>query len=263
MNRPIRIGMHLYPEHTDYAGIRDAVLRAEDAGVDLIFNWDHFFPLHGDSGGRHFEALSMLGAWAESTSRIEIGTLVTCNSFRNPDLLADMARTLDHISGGRYVLGIGAGWFPPDYLAYGYEFGTAGSRLSDLEQALPRIRRRWAALNPPPLRDIPILIGGAGERRTLRYAAEHADVWHWHHLDDISVLEHKNAVLDRHCADIGRDPAEIERSVGVLTSGPSGLADELAAFGTTLFTVGVPSPDYDLSVIKEWLDWRDAVSGGS
>src|ERR1700712_2270312 len=135
-----------------------------------------------------------------------------------------MARTVDHISGGRLVLGIGAGWFERDYDEYGYEFGTAGSRLADLAQALPRIRSRWSTLNPAPTREIPILIGGGGERKTLRYTAEHAQIWH--SFGDVDVLTHKNAVLDAHCADIGRDPAGIERSIGVRKA-PEEVADAL------------------------------------
>lgn len=255
MNFPVRIGVQLQPQHADYAQIRDALARAEDAGVDVVFTWDHFFPLTGDPDGKHFECWTVLGAWAEQTSRVEIGALVTCNSYRNPDLLADMARTVDHISGGRLILGIGSGWFERDYDAYGYEFGTPGTRIADLGQALPRIAARLAAVNPPPTRPIPVLIGGGGERKTLRLVAQHADVWH--SFGSVGTLTRKSAILDEHCAVVGRDPNQIERSAAVTTT-PAEIAGPLVAAGATLFTIGVNGPDYDLSLAREWIAWRDA-----
>ncbi|MFE4466426.1 LLM class F420-dependent oxidoreductase [Oerskovia sp. NPDC056781] len=256
MTRPVRIGVQLQPQHADYPQIRDAVARAEDAGVDVIFNWDHFFPLTGDPDGKHFECWTMLGAWAEQTSRVEIGALVTCNSYRNPELLADMARTVDHISGGRLILGIGAGWFEKDYDRFGYEFGTAGSRIADLADALPRIKSRWAASNPAPTREIPILVGGGGERKTLRIVAEHATAWH--SFGDAATLARKSAILDEHGAAVGRDTASlVERSVAV-NRPPAEVGEELVGLGATLLTVGVSGPDYDLSLVKQWVAWRDA-----
>jgi probable F420-dependent oxidoreductase len=260
VSRPIRIGIQLQPQHATYAQIRDAVLRTEEAGADIAFNWDHFYPLYGAPDGPHFEAWTMLGAWAEQTSRIEIGCLVTCNSYRNPELLADMARTVDHISNGRLILGIGSGWFERDYQEYGYEFGTAGSRLDVLGESLPRIVSRWDKLNPAPTRKIPILIGGGGEKKTLRYTAQYADIWHG--FGDLDTLIHKCKVLDDWCAEFGRDPGEIERSVGVDAKSPKEFGEAALAAGITQFTVGRDGDaNYDLTLLKEWIAWRDAHNG--
>lgn len=256
MPHPIRIAVQLQPQHADYGQIRDAVRRAEDLGVDVVFTWDHFFPLTGDPDGQHFECWTMLGAWAEQTERVEIGALVTCNSYRNPDLLADMARTVDHISGGRLILGIGAGWFERDYEAYGYEFGTPGSRLADLADGLVRIKARWARLNPPPTRPIPVLVGGGGERKTLRITAEHADIWHG--FGDAQRIAHKCSVLDGWCAEVGRDPGAIARSTTVRNRRPEDAGEDLRAVGVSMFTINASGPDYDLEPVRPWLAWRDA-----
>jgi probable F420-dependent oxidoreductase len=259
VTRDVRIGVQLQPQHADYSDIRRAVAEAEEAGADIIFNWDHFFPLYGPPNGKHLECWTMLGAWAEATSRAEIGALVTCNSYRNPDLLADMARTVDNISGGRLILGIGAGWFEKDYREYGYEFGTAGSRLADLRDALPRIKRRWSKLNPPPTGRIPILVGGGGERKTLRYTAEHADIWHG--FGNADTIAHKCEVLDRWCAEVGRDPAEIVRSTKVERP-PAEVADGLLKAGIRLFTISASGPRYDLGPARDWIAWRDDYNAG-
>ncbi|MEJ7627972.1 MAG: LLM class F420-dependent oxidoreductase [Nocardioidaceae bacterium] len=254
-NRPYRIALQLHPQQSDYATIRRTVAEAEEIGVDIVYNWDHFFPLYGDADGPHFECWTMLGAWAEATERVEIGALVTCNSYRNPDLLADMARTVDHVSDGRLILGIGSGWCERDYDEYGYEFGTAGSRLDELGEALPRITSRLGKLNPSPTRDIPILIGGGGEKKTLRFVARYADIWHT--FGDPEVIARKSAVLADWCVKEGRDPTDIERSCGVQGGDPDVVAPPLARHGVRQFTIGAGGPSYDLAPLRDWIAWRD------
>jgi probable F420-dependent oxidoreductase len=232
-------------------------MQAEAMDFDIVYNWDHFYPLFGDGDQQHFECWTMLASFAEVTERVEIGPLVTCNSYRNPNYLADMARTVDHISGGRVILGIGSGWFEKDYEEYGYPFGTAGGRLRDLDANLPIIEARLAALNPPPLRKMPILIGGGGEKVTLRIVAEHADIWHG--FGDPATLTHKNEVLDAWCAKVGRNPADIERSVGVSSArtGDLSFGDQLLAAGADQLTFGVDGTDVSLDHLAPWIEWRD------
>ena len=257
--RPVRLGVQIHPQHADYRAIRDAAARIEDAGFDILFNWDHFYPLYGAADGKHFECWTMLGAWAEQTSSIEFGALVTCNSYRNPQLLADMARTVDHISGGRLIFGIGSGWFERDYDEYGYEFGTAGGRLDALRDALPMIEDRWSKLNPAPTRKIPVLIGGGGEKKTLRIVAKHADIWHG--FGPPSQIEHKLNVLRSWCDTEDRDFDDIEVSVGIQKA-HEGLAsaDEFYALGVRQFTFGVNGPDFDIEAVLPWLAWRDSMN---
>jgi alkanesulfonate monooxygenase SsuD/methylene tetrahydromethanopterin reductase-like flavin-dependent oxidoreductase (luciferase family) len=149
-----------------------------------------------------------------------------------------------------------------DYDEYGYEFGTAGGRLDDLAEALPRIKSRLAVLNPAPTRPMPILIGGQGERKTLRLVAEHADIWHG--FTNATTYPGKADVLARHCADTGRDPSTVERSSGVEGRDPETLvanAEALARLGVTLMTVGCDGPDYDLGPAQALLRWRDRRAG--
>ncbi len=263
--RPIRIAVQFHPQHGDYTVLRRQLVAAEEAGADIAYNWDHFYPLYGPPDGAHLECWTMLAAWAEQTERIEIGALVTCNSYRNPQLLADMARTVDHISGGRLILGIGSGWFQRDYDEYGYEFGTAGSRLDDLAEALPQIEQRWTKLNPPPTRDIPILIGGTGERKTLRMVAKHASGWHALFPDRPGVLEPKVAALEQWCAEYERDPHDIEWGLGLEPGDADRALNEDAntyvEMGFTQFTLGTTGPAWSLDGLEDWFAWRDERNG--
>jgi probable F420-dependent oxidoreductase len=258
-NRPVRIGAQIAPQHAGYAKIRDTAAELEELGVDIIFNWDHFFPLHGAPDGLHFESWTMLAALAEQTSRVEIGALVNCNSYRNANLQADMARTIDHISEkgtgtGRFIFGTGSGWFERDYDEYGFEFGTVGQRLDALAENLPVIEQRWAKLNPAPTRKIPVLIGGGGEKKTLRIVAQHADIWH--SFSDALTLERKLGILAEHGTAVGRDTSQIEISTE-LSKRSVEEADEQFDLGATMFTVGITGPDYDLEPVRDWLAWRD------
>jgi probable F420-dependent oxidoreductase len=252
--RPLRIAVQVQNQHAAYPQIRDMVRTAEDLGVDIVYNWDHFFPLAGDPDGRHFEAWTMLGSIAEMTARVEIGVLVTCNSYRNPDLLGDMARTVDHISGGRLILGVGAGWFQRDYDAFGYPFGAAADRLRHLDADLPRTIARMNGGNPAPLRRVPIMVGGGGEKVTLRIAAQHADIWHG--FGDAATLTRKNAILDDHCRRLGRDPGTIERSAGTSPRRVE-AGDDLVAAGIPQITLGMDTRSWDPDAIRTWVAWRD------
>ena len=248
-----RIVVQFHPQHADYDTTRRQVVAAEEMGVDAIYNWDHFFPLYGEPDGKHFECWTMLASWAEVTEKVEIGPLVTCNSYRNPQLLADMARTVDHISGGRLILGIGSGWFERDYQEFGYEFGTAGERLDNLARDLPLVKERLYKGNPAPTRQVPIMIGGGGEKKTLRITAEHADIWHY--FWDMN-FPHKSQVLDDWCAKLDRDPSTIRRSAGVDWS-KSSPEPEMAELDE--ITLGLDGPKYDLAPVKDWLAWRDGL----
>ncbi len=247
-----KVGAQFHPQQCSMDDLRAGWREADAMGIDTIWNWDHFYPLYGESDGPHFEGWTQLAAMACDTEHAMFGALVTCNSYRNPELLADMARTVDHLSGGRLILGIGAGWFQRDYDEYGYEFGTAGDRLRALEASLPRIRSRLAKLNPPPVGPLPIMIGGGGEKVTLRLVAEYADLWNG--FGPPERWAQKNAILDDWCAKVGRDPKAIERTVHI----EPGDVERFEAFleaGAEHLIVGLGYP-FDLSAVQRLLDAR-------
>lgn len=252
----LKVGVQLWPQHADIATLRAAWRRAEDMGLDSVWIWDHFFPLSGPADGEHYECWSLLGAMSVDTDRVQFGALVSSNSYRNPDLLADMARTVNLLSdrgaGGRLVLGIGGGWNERDHDEYGYPFEGVGDRLRSLADALPRIRSRLAKL-VPPTPDLPILIGGDGEKVTLRLVAQYANLWNG--FGPPERFAQRVAVLDEWCATVGRDPREIERTV---TVGPDevGRFREFVAAGATHLIVSVAAP-YDMSNLEERLAERE------
>jgi probable F420-dependent oxidoreductase len=269
--RPLRIGVQLWPGGApSYQVWRQSVLEAEQLGADVIFGYDHFHrpalePVRDGSPRllpeqpdvNNFEGWTALASWGEITKRPEIGMLVTGIGFRNPDLLADMARTVDHISGGRLILGLGAGWYEKDYAVYGYEYGSVRSRLDLLDAGLCRIERRLSQLTPAPLHEIPLLIGGGGERRTLPAVARHADIWH--SFESLAEFRRKNELVKGLAADAGRKDTSIERATGWTSHAH---ADDFHAEGVTLFTTEVhPTSDgYDFAELKTMIAWRDQNS---
>lgn len=255
MSSKLRVGVQLHPQQTTYDSFAAAVRQVEAIGVDSIWNWDHFFPLYDDPNGPHFEAWTLLTAMAMLTERAEIGCLVTCNSYRNPSLLTHMAKSVDHISNGRLILGIGAGWFERDYEEFGYTFGTAPDRLRDLRAALPVIKRRMAEEVPPPVRNpIPILIGGAGEKVTLKLTAQYADMWNA--FGPPERWQHKNNVLNDWCEKVGRDPEAIQRTVAIGADDIPGNLDAFVEAGATHLILGLGEP-WDYGLVEQLVAWRD------
>jgi probable F420-dependent oxidoreductase len=247
-----KVGIQLQPQHTTMVDLREAWRAADAMGADSIWTWDHFYPLYGDPDAAHFEGWSLLAAMAVDTKDAKFGALVTCNSYRNPELLADMARTVDHLSGGRLYLGIGSGWFERDYNEYGYEFGTAPWRLKELAAALPRIKDRLAKLNPQPVGSLPILIGGSGEKVTLKLVATYADAWN--SFGPPEKFAAKLAILKEWCDKVGRNPAEIEMTVAI-NADEVGRADAYVEAGADHIIVMTGHP-YDLSPIETLLKAR-------
>jgi F420-dependent oxidoreductase-like protein len=219
---------------------------AEAAGFDVVFLMDHFYqlPMLGSPDQPMLEAYTALGALATATESVQLGTLVTGNTYRNPALLAKIITTLDVISAGRAVLGIGTGWFELEHDQLGYEFGTFTDRFNRLDEALqiilpmlkgerPTFEGKWyrssEAMAEPRFRDhIPLLIGGSGEKKTIPLAARHFD--HLNIIAGFDELPAKVAAVQRSCEEIGRDPATLETShLLTVLAGPNVTADQIPA----------------------------------
>jgi len=258
VHQQVRIGVQIQPQHASFQAMRDAWLRSEEMGVDTLWTWDHLLPLFGDRQGISFEGWTTLAVMATVTRQAEIGALVTSVPYRNPYLLADMARTVDQASGGRLILALGAGGERKDFEASGYEYGTDGERIQLLADALPVIEQRMIERKPEPVRgQIPILIGGMGERKTLRLVVKHASIWNG--MADPERMGYLNGVLDEWCRKLERDPSEIERSVLLIKPHQVDQADAYLLHGVSHIIYSVRGPDYDLREVKKLLDWRDRV----
>jgi alkanesulfonate monooxygenase SsuD/methylene tetrahydromethanopterin reductase-like flavin-dependent oxidoreductase (luciferase family) len=229
----VKLGALVWPQYTDWESLRDTGAFVDRVGYDSIWTWDHLYPIVGSPDGPILEGWLTLAAWAQATERVRIGLMVGANTFREPALTAKMATTLDHISGGRAILGIGGAWNEVEHVAFGLPFGTGfPERLRWLSEALPIMRgmlhgeeptasgaryTTTAVRNDPlPIQPrLPLLIGGGGEQVTLKLVARYGDANNVG--GGIETVKRKEAVLLQHCESVGRDPAEIERTVGIGT----------------------------------------------
>jgi F420-dependent oxidoreductase-like protein len=245
----MRVGIKLAPQHTTIDELRAVWRIADETGFDSCWTFDHFAPIGGDDlSGDVLEGWTLLAAMAETTSRVRIGCMVTGNTYRHPAVLAKMAATVDHLSGGRLEFGLGAAWVEAEHTMLGLEFGAVRDRLDRLEEACEIVTSLWtrptttfegrhyhlrdAVSNPRPLQQPhpPLWIGGNGRRRTLRIVARWADAWNAStgSPDEITELQ---GILDGHCADVGRDPASIRRTVQLrVDDQPEAIPDRVAAF---------------------------------
>jgi probable F420-dependent oxidoreductase len=255
----MKIGVVIQPRCADYRQIRAAWVAAEAAGADSVFVWDHFYPPFDDpaEGVANFECWSLLAAMAEATERVRIGPLVSCVPFRNPHLIADLARTVDHICGGRLILGLGPGWYEHEFTEYGYPFNSPGQRLAEFEASLKVIRSRLHQLSPPPLQSpIPIVIGSKGQRVGLRLVARYADIWHAPvPFGQLSAL---SRALDEWCRAEGRHPGSIERWTAIPDDDIKNAA-QYQALGFSQLILDLTGPVYDFGPLKELLSWRDSL----
>ena len=221
----MRLGINLWPQNTTWENLRRHALLVDRLGFDSLWVWDHFYSINGDLHRPNLEGWQLQAAYAALTEHVRIGCLVSGITHRHPAVLANMATTLDNLSNGRAILGIGAAWNALEHNAYGIDLGTPGERSRRFAEAAKIIRQlidgqrvtysgTYYELNNaevlvrPVQKRLPILIGGGGERRTLRTTARYADLWHgWGSPQDIA---HKMSVLRAHCDDVGRDANAID-----------------------------------------------------
>ncbi len=227
---PVRVGVLLWPQTSSWPELRDAAVRADRAGIDSLWTWDHLNAIVGPWEQPILEGWTTLAGWSQVTTRAALGLMVGANTFRNPGLTVKLATTLDHLSGGRAILGLGGAWFEREHEAFGIDFRSGfGERLDALDEAVMLSRRLLdgeridrhegrfytladALCEPRPVQArLPIMIGGSGPRKTLLTTAKYADAWNT--SGTLAEVTGHDATLRAHCASIGRDPDEIERTL--------------------------------------------------
>jgi alkanesulfonate monooxygenase SsuD/methylene tetrahydromethanopterin reductase-like flavin-dependent oxidoreductase (luciferase family) len=225
----MKFGAQLWSQQTDWPAFRDAAIAADEAGWDSVWTWDHLLAIFGPWEQPIFEGWSVLSALGPLTKRVRLGLMVGANTFRKPGLTAKLATTLDHVSSGRAILGIGGAWFEREHDAFGIpDWGPVGQRLDRLDESVMLLRRLLdgerfshtgrfytltdALCEPRPIQaHLPILVGGSGPRKTLRTTALRADAWNT--SGTVDEVRAKVEILEGHCADVGRNPDEIERTI--------------------------------------------------
>ncbi len=260
---PAKVGVLVWNQYTEWSAMLDVATRADALGYDSLWTWDHLYPILGDPRGPFLEGYMIMAAWSQHVSNATIGLLVGANTFRNPGLVVKMITTLDHLTNGRAVLGIGGAWFETEHTAFGIEFGSGfGERLDWLDESAQFMRdllrdgvatargERYHAVDarndPAPVQArLPILIGGAGEKKTLRTIAKYADLWN---VAQVTPQEaaHKDAVLRRHCEEFGRDSDEIERT---LSLGPMIIRDDPVEAQAVVESIKATNPAIEREIL--------------
>jgi alkanesulfonate monooxygenase SsuD/methylene tetrahydromethanopterin reductase-like flavin-dependent oxidoreductase (luciferase family) len=260
---PAKVGVLVWNQYTSWQAMLGTAKRADALGYDSLWTWDHLYPILADPSGPFLEGYMVMAGWSQQTSGPTIGLLVGANTFRNPGLVVKMVTTLDHLSGGRAVLGLGGAWFETEHEAFGIEFGSGfGERLDWLDESAALMHgmlrdgvatargRRYHARDvrndPAPVQPrLPILIGGAGEKKTLRTVARYADAWNVAQVTP-NQAANKIAVLERWCDEVGRDPGEIERT---LSLGPMVIRDDPADAVATVERIKATNPSLTREVL--------------
>jgi len=277
VTRKVRFGVQTHPQNVAYKDLLQTWQEIDELGFDTAFVFDHFIPIYSDANGPCLEGWTLLSALAAQTKQVKVGVLVTGNTYRNPALLAKMAATVDHVSNGRLILGMGAGWFALEHTAYGIPFSTAGGRAKQLVEAVEVVNLlftqersnftgKYYQLKDAPFAPKtvqkphpPILIGGMGPKRIQPLVARHGDIWNFFVRDgDPQEAKQINAKFDEICRKVGRDPAQVERSISLRPPQLSGTTEEvhgriqaLVDAGVQHFIISLPAP-YDRALLHRF-----------